>query len=78
MGSTEYGVSLVEVRALEPYRIWLRYDDGTEGEVDLAYLAGKGVFAAWEDHSFFGEVRLCSAGGSYGAMILICVVTLSI
>ena len=26
----------VEVRALEPYRIWLRYDDGVEGEVDLS------------------------------------------
>ena len=46
----------IEVRALEPYRIWLRYDDGVEWEVDLSRLAGKGVFAAWEDHSFFAEV----------------------
>ena len=48
----------VEVRALEPYRIWLRYDDGIEGELDLSYLAGDGVFSAWEDHSFFSAVRL--------------------
>ena len=43
---------------MEPYRIWLRYDDGVEGEVDLSYLAGKGVFAAWLDHSFFAGVHL--------------------
>lgn len=48
----------VGVRALEPYRIWLRYDDGVEGELDLSYLAGDGVFAAWEDQSFFSAVRL--------------------
>ena len=52
----------VEVRALEPYRIWLRYDDGVEGELDLSYLAGDGVFAAWEDHSFFAGVYLGSCG----------------
>ena len=52
----------VEVRALEPYRIWLRYDDGVEGEVDLSDVAGQGVFAAWEDHSFFAGVHLGPAG----------------
>ena len=52
----------VEVRALEPYRIWLRYDDGVEGEVDLSDLAGDGVFVAWEDHEFFSVVRLGSCG----------------
>ena len=38
-------VRAVEVRPLARYRIWLRYQDGTEGEVDLSHLAGKGVFA---------------------------------
>ena len=52
----------VEVRALEPYRIWLRYDDGVEGEVDLSHLAGDGVFVAWEDHGFFAAVRLGPCG----------------
>ncbi len=52
----------VEVRALEPYRIWLRYDDGVEGEVDLSDVAGQGVFAAWEDHLFFAGVHLGPAG----------------
>ena len=50
------------MRALEPYRIWLRYDDGVEGEVDLSDVAGQGVFAAWEDRSFFAGVHLGPAG----------------
>ena len=40
------------------YRIWLRYDDGVEGEVDLSDMAGARVFVAWEDHEFFSGVRL--------------------
>ena len=55
-------IRAVEVHALAPYRIWLRYDDGIEGELDLSYLAGDGVFAAWEDHSFFGGVHLGPCG----------------
>ena len=62
MPPSDRRVQPVEVRALEPYRIWLRYDDGVEGEVDLADMAGDGVFAAWEDHSFFSEVRLGPCG----------------
>ena len=58
MPASDKWVRPVEVRALEPYRIWLRYDDGVEGEVDLSYLAGDGVFVAWLDHSFFAGVHL--------------------
>ncbi len=52
----------LEVRALEPHRIWLRYDDGTEGEVDLSHLADRRLFAAWADPAFFAGVRV-EAGG---------------
>jgi hypothetical protein len=41
----------VEVKALANYRIWLRYDDGVQGEVDPSDLAGRGVFKAWSDWS---------------------------
>lgn len=43
----------VEVRAVARYRIWPRYEDGTEGEVDLSHLAGKGVVASWEQEGVF-------------------------
>jgi hypothetical protein len=48
----------VDVRAVAPYRIWLRYQDGAEGEVDLAHLAGRGVFSAWEQEGVFARVKL--------------------
>jgi hypothetical protein len=54
----------IEVRALAGWQIWLRYDDGTEGAVDLSDLAGRGVFEAWNDPVFFRSVRL----GSHGAI----------
>ncbi len=59
----EVCVSPVEVKALSPYRIWLRYDDGVEGEVDLSHLAGKGVYVAWEEPTFFSRVKLGPGGG---------------
>lgn len=46
------------VRALPDYRIYLKFSDGTEGEVDLSDLAGQGVFAAWEDENLFNQVHL--------------------
>ncbi len=42
MTKSDRWVRPIEVRALAPYRIWLRYDDGIEGEVDLSDLAGDG------------------------------------
>lgn len=63
----------VEVKALKNFRIWLRYDDGTEGEVDLSDVAGHGVFKAWNDATFFESVRLGSHGAiEWGADIDIC------
>ena len=52
----------VEVRALDGYRLWLRYADGTEGEVDLSHLAGKGVFKVWSDRDTFAAVRIGASG----------------
>ena len=51
-----------EVKPLDGYKIWLRYEDGVEGEVDLSDVAGKGVFAAWDDRAFFESVELDEYG----------------
>ena len=37
----------LEVKALPDSRIWIRYADGKEGEVDLSHLAGQGMFKIW-------------------------------
>ena len=48
----------LEVKPLPNFRLWLRYDDETSGEVDLSDLAGRGVFKAWDHQEFFREVRI--------------------
>ncbi len=49
---------MIKVEPREGYRIWLEYDDGVSGEIDLSDLVGLGVFKAWEDRRFFEQVRL--------------------
>ncbi|MFH1568667.1 MAG: DUF2442 domain-containing protein [Gemmatimonadota bacterium] len=51
-----------EVRALSRYRLWLRFDDGVEGEVDLSRFVGRGVFARWEDPEAFDAVHIGEDG----------------
>ena len=48
----------VKIEAREGYRIWLRYADGAAGEVDLSDIAGRGVFAVWNDRARFESVRI--------------------
>ena len=73
MSSSEELIRPVEVQAREPYRVWLRYSDGVEGEVDLSHLAGRGVFGAWADRSFFAEARIGPSGSiSWGDGIDVC------
>lgn len=53
---------IVEAVARRDYRLWLRYSDGTEGEVDLSDLAGRGVFASWKNRHAFEGVRVDGSG----------------
>ena len=48
----------VAVEARKGHRIWLRYSDGSAGEVDLSHLLGQGVFRAWNDPAYFKAVRI--------------------
>lgn len=49
---------IVAVTARPNYRLWIRFGDGTEGEVDLSSLVGKGVFARWENPAEFDKVYI--------------------
>lgn len=48
----------IEVEARPQCRIWIRYSDGAEGEVDLSHLAGRGVFALWDAPEEFEKVHI--------------------
>lgn len=52
---------LVHVSSVEPldnHRLYLTFDDGTAGEVDLSGWQWRGVFEPLEDPSYFQRVRL--------------------
>ena len=62
-----------EVEPRDGYRIWLRYQDGTTGEIDLSHLARRGVFKAWNERACFEKVRIARAGGiAWGDNIELC------
>ena len=64
---------LAEVRAHPGYGLWLRYDDGWEGTVDVSHLAGRGVFEAWEEAGVFESVYLSPHGAvAWGDAIELC------
>lgn len=50
---------IVEVRPLDGYRLFLRFEDGAEGEVDVAKMVQfEGVFAPLAERDFFLQVRV--------------------
>ncbi len=54
--------SIAEVQPRDGYRLWIRFEDGVEGEVDLSHLAGQGVFSVWRDRHRFEAVRIGEFG----------------
>ena len=55
---------ITEVEPREGFRLWIRFADGTEGEVDLSDVAGRGVFSRWDDPSEFSKVRIDEESGT--------------
>lgn len=50
---------IVEVRALGGYRVYLCFEDGVEGELDLGKMIRlEGVFAGLADEREFAKVRV--------------------
>jgi len=58
---------VVAVRALVPHKLFLRFEDGAEGEVDIAaMLTFEGVFEPLRDPAFFAQVQLEPDWGTIG------------
>lgn len=53
---------VIEVMPQDGYKLLLAFDNGDSGTVDLAPLAGKGVFAAWIDPEVFRAVQIGPQG----------------
>ena len=46
------------VEARDGFRVFLEYDDGVSGELDLSHLADTQVFGFWQEPGRFAEVTL--------------------
>ncbi|MFP4352345.1 MAG: DUF2442 domain-containing protein [Puniceicoccaceae bacterium] len=55
-------MKLLEIRPQKNLRLFVRYDDGASGDVDLSGYVGRGVFARWQESGVFEQVRLAEAG----------------
>ena len=52
----------IEAVPREGYKLFLRFEDGVAGEVDLSALAGRGVFASWRQLGMFEQGRIRGPG----------------
>jgi hypothetical protein len=55
-------IRIAEVEPRAAFKLWLRFEDGTEGDVDLADIAGKGVFSDWDSPGVFERVERSEEG----------------
>lgn len=56
---------MVEVEAREPYKLWVRFDDGVTGVVDLADSAAVGgIFSAWTDEDYWRTAHVVGDAGA--------------
>lgn len=44
------------------FRVWLKYGDGTEGEVDLSNMSSRGVLKIWDESGEFEKAYVASSG----------------
>jgi len=50
------------MKTLDHRRLWLRFSDGVEGEVNVSDFAGRGVFSAWDKVVSFNSARIGTVG----------------
>lgn len=55
---------IVELSPKAGFRLFVRFDDGLSGEVDLSALAGRGAFSTWKTPGVFESVAIASETGA--------------
>ena len=51
-------IDVVGVKPLEGFRVWVRFNDGEQGEIDLAEYAEKPWFKPWQERAVFESVHI--------------------
>lgn len=50
----------LKVEAINAKVIWIKFDDGVQGQIDLSYLFKKPIFKKLENPTFFSQVYIDS------------------
>lgn len=53
----------IKVQPLDGFKLYLEFNDGVNGTVDLSHLKGKGVFELWNQSDNFFKVHIDDCGG---------------
>ena len=54
---------IIEIKVLDNYQIWMKFQDGTSKTVDFLPFIGKGFTVDLLDPSYFAKVEIESGGG---------------
>ena len=57
-------IKIVKLNPKNNYKLWLKFEDGLEGTVDLSELKGKGVFKIWEKPEDFKKAFVHPESGA--------------
>jgi hypothetical protein len=49
---------VIEAKYIGEYTLWIRFEDGTNGEVDLASELDGPIFEPLQDQAYFARVRV--------------------
>jgi hypothetical protein len=55
----------IEIKALDDYKIWVKFNDGEEKVIDILPFLKKGIAKDLLDINKFNEVKIDSGGGIY-------------
>lgn len=55
--------TIVEVKALEDYTVWVLFSDRTSGTISLKPFISQGISSALQDPAFFKKVTVDEFGG---------------
>ena len=53
---------LIKAEAKPGYKLFVEFEDGVSGEIDLSGKVGKGVFEYWKDEMNFSKVFVSKHG----------------
>lgn len=51
-------IKLIEVKGMPDFKLFLKYENGKEGVVDLSYIERRGIFDIWNEPGKFQSVYM--------------------